>query len=127
MVYAHLIEIDNNSDELLHFGIKGMKWGIRRHFNHKSSSNIEKSSDYKKYESLKSKPVSSLSNAELKTLNDRMQMELTNSQLVDKKSSLGKKLSKKVLFSVGNAALNQVSTLAVQTGISYLKSHQKKS
>lgn len=53
--------------ELYHFGVKGMKWGVRR--------KRKPSSDYKESRKIKKKHVSEMSNEELKKLNKRMDLE----------------------------------------------------
>lgn len=76
--------------ELIHYGIKGMKWGIRR----KTDSNglVVKSSSPKEYsedaakakssgEKARAKGVQSLSNLELRQLNDRLNLETNYSRL----------------------------------------------
>lgn len=122
MAYGHLIEMDDDTNELAHFGIKGMKWGIRR----KSKGNgSRKSADYKKYKELRSRSTSSLSNKQLRSLNERMQLESTNAQLVEKQANFGKRTTKKFLSTVGNQAIGQISGIVVTAGIAYLKSRSK--
>ena len=72
--------MSKTDDFLIHHGIKGMRWGVRK--NRKISSESSSSSktsaeseDHKEYSSLRSRPVKTLSNAELKKLNERMQLE----------------------------------------------------
>ena len=70
-----------NNQELMHYGILGMKWGVRRNRKQSSSSSSSKkkssrvSDDYAEYQKLKSRKPSSLSNSELKKLNERMNLE----------------------------------------------------
>lgn len=123
MVYGHLMEIDD-SNGLYHFGIKGMKWGVRRK-SKGSSGSSKPSTDYKNYKALRSRSTSSLSNKQLRTLNERMQLESTNAQLVERQSSFGKRTTKKFLSTVGNQALGQVSGIIVTAGIAYLRSRAK--
>lgn len=58
----------NNTEELYHYGILGMKWGHRK-------ARYPKSEDRIRYEELKKKSVSQLSTKELNELNNRMQAE----------------------------------------------------
>ena len=59
---------------LYHHGVKGMKWGVRR-------ANRQPSSDSAEAKALKKKKLDELSNAELRKLNDRMNLERNYSQL----------------------------------------------
>ena len=63
---------------LCHYGVKGMKWGIRKSkYYSKSRAKRRKSysSDYKKTERLRKKNYKQLSDDELKDLNKRLQLE----------------------------------------------------
>lgn len=64
--------MDNNA--LQHHGVKGMKWGVRK-------TNRQPSSDHVEAKALKKKKLSELSNAELRKLNDRMNLEQNYSKL----------------------------------------------
>ncbi len=63
---------------LQHFGVKGMKWGKRKGVTTNSST------DHTEAQALKKKPVNEMTNADLKKLNERLQLELTHSQLMAK-------------------------------------------
>jgi len=54
-------------DELLHYGVLGMKWGKRK--------NRRASADYKRSRTLKKKTVKELSDDELTILNKRLNLE----------------------------------------------------
>lgn len=85
----------NHYDELYHYGILGMKWGVRR--SDAQLARVRKSKkqseddheDYKKAHS--SKSVRAMSDKELRERNNRLQMEKQYSDLT-KKESTGKKL-----------------------------------
>ena len=73
-------------NELYHNGILGMRWGVRRSKSSGSgssgTSNKRKlSSDAESASTLKKKKVGEMSNAELRQINERQQLERTHSQL----------------------------------------------
>ncbi len=91
-----------NADELMHFGVKGMKWGVRRKSKH--------SSDYTESRAMKRRGVKNLSTAELKKLNSRMQAEQQYKQLNPSLFNRGTK-------ALGTAAAVLGSVGAVSAGI----------
>lgn len=77
----------NHSDELYHYGVKGMKWGVRRRIDKKGtrqkrgSRTDDWSEDARVASSLQKKSVKQMTNAELKRLNERQQLEQNYSRL----------------------------------------------
>ena len=91
-------------NELYHYGILGMRWGIRKSRSgsggsKKTSKKRIASDDAKDAMSLKKKKVYEMSNAELRRLNDRQNLERTYRQ--NNKS----KIAKGVAFVAGAATL----------------------
>lgn len=79
-VLAHLdLEV---GEELKHYGKKGMRWGVRRERgpDGKVTGKVT-SEDHDSTRSLKTKKQSEMSNAELKKVNERLQLERTNREL----------------------------------------------
>lgn len=78
-VLAHFgIEIGG---ELAQYGKKGMKWGVRRERGASGRVKGTVSEDHATSRVLKKKARSEMSNAELKKLNERLQLEQTNNTL----------------------------------------------
>ena len=94
------------TNELYHFGIKGMKWGVRR-FQNKDGTRTtagksrrkEYSSDY--IESRAKKDIRSMSNEELKKRINRYQLENQYRNLEPSVYNKGMTMAKKILATVG--------------------------
>lgn len=75
----------NYSNELYHYGIKGMKWGRRRFRNTDGTltpaGKKRYSDDAYEAKQIKKKKMSQMSNAELRKLNERQNLERTHKQL----------------------------------------------
>lgn len=91
-------------ENLYHFGVPGMKWGIRRRMRgalrrafgkKKKIDNV--SEDHSAKEMLKKRKINTLSNAELKKLNERMQLEKQYKELRVSEMSPGKRFVSQVL------------------------------
>jgi hypothetical protein len=93
--------------ELKHWGVKGMKWGVRRYQNKDGSltpagKKQRKSDDY--HEDYKrahdKKPLSQMSDKELQARNNRLQQE-QNYQRLTQKTSVGEKAVKAFIATAG--------------------------
>lgn len=74
------------NNEIYHYGVPGMKWGVRRSQNKlgridKRSKKNNWSEDATTAAKIKTKKVSQMTNAELRKLNDRKNLERNYSQL----------------------------------------------
>lgn len=91
-------------NELKHYGVKGMKWGVRR-----ASRRRSPSEDHVRAKELKKKKLSQLSNAELRELNNRMNLESQYKNLKRQNVSAGRKFVQEV---AREAAKNTASDYA---------------
>ena len=62
-------------DYLMHYGVKGMKWGVRHDKKFGSNRHKKYSADYEATRKTRRKSSKYLSNDELRQLNKRMQLE----------------------------------------------------
>lgn len=115
-----------NNNELYHHGVKGMKWGVRRKRQSKSSKNNkfkkkteEVHDDYKRAHSNKS--VKSMSDNELRSRINRLQMEQNYSKLKGQKVSKGKKIFDKMNKTLTTAAAITGTGLTLYNNASRIK------
>lgn len=120
--------MDNN--ELMHYGVPGMKWGVRRTpaqlgrkktssskslFGKKKPKPKVKSESSKKETAPKKKSVKEMSNEELNAAIDRMRLEQTYASLSPQKVSMGKKIAKTILNDVVVPAATDVGRQMVKS------------
>lgn len=85
-----------NNRYLKHYGVLGMKWGVRRNRNKSGSQSVH--DDYKRAHDKKS--VKSMSDSDLQSVNRRLNMEKQYADLT-KKTGKGKKIVKKIIAVAG--------------------------
>lgn len=93
------------NDELYHYGVPGMKWGVRRSQNKidkidKRSKKNDWSEDATAAAKIKTKKVSQMTNAELRKLNDRRNLEQQHANLT-RNSSKGRAAVKAFIAAAG--------------------------
>lgn len=95
--------------KLKHYGILGMKWGVRRDVGPDGLVINRKmvSSDYKVSRQLKKVKAEKLSNAQLETINKRMQLERTYSVLKSQDVSKGRALVNRAMKSLGTQTFRE--------------------
>lgn len=97
-------------DELYHYGVKGMKWGVRKDRSKSSGSSRKKretygwSKDAKRANSIKKKSVKQMTNKELQTLNKRMELEKNYSRLNPSKVRKGMAAAATIAGAMGTVA-----------------------
>lgn len=97
-----------NNNELMHYGVLGMKWGVRKDRRSSSSKRKKKtvktSDDYKEYSNLRKRDVRTLSNNELRKVNDRMNLEQNYRRLNPSTISKGLKIATATAAALGTMA-----------------------
>lgn len=100
-------------DILTHYGVKGMKWGVRR--SSKSSSTpkprhadaVRANASYQK---AKTKGSAALSNKELKDLNERIRLEQQFRQLDPQTTNAGKKFVAQQMKNIAGMVVTAAAT-----------------
>lgn len=117
-VLALMTHADLADTLLMHFGVKGMRWGIRR--SHPSES--EPSADVQRYRAAVSKinrgDTSTLSNKELQDVVNRMNLDQQYSRLSSAKKNLGAKIAQDIITSILKEQLKNTLSKAVSKAIS---------
>lgn len=116
-------------NQLYHYGILGMKWGRRRFQNADGTrtpagkkreaeqrNDIPPSDDHTQSRSDKKKATKGLSNAELKRLNERLQLEKTYKDLSEAEKKKGESVIKTVLKDIAKRSLTE-SGVKLSTGL----------
>jgi hypothetical protein len=86
------------SDYISHYGIKGMKWGVRKdRTKRREKKRANYAEDYVQTRKLKSKGYKNLSNRELKDLTRRLNLEKQYRELIVSDYSKGMEFVKGVL------------------------------
>lgn len=118
---------------LIHHGIKGQKWGVRRFQNKDgslTSAGRRKASSEPEHENYTrahgGKSIKSMSDAELRQANNRLQMEQQYSRLTANKVSAGRKFATTVLVGSATSIAASYTTKYMKTGLEYIGNTAKK-
>lgn len=105
--------------ELKHYGILGMKWGVRR--DNPSGKSKKGSDDYETAKKLKTQGTKNLSNAELKKAVERMNLEIQFKDLSRKQRSAGQTQASKVLKKIGDRIIDKSIEAGINAGLNIIK------
>jgi hypothetical protein len=94
----------SKADDILeHYGVKGMRWGIRRRSGGSNSgrSRHPTAEDHARVSDLKSRPVRALSTRELREVNDRLNLQQNFNRLNPSRINRGQSHVRSVLATAG--------------------------
>lgn len=113
-----------SNNELTHYGILGMKWGIRRSEAQLARAKARRerrqpSEDHIRAKALKKKKLKALSNNELRELNNRMQLETQYKDLKKKNKSAGRKFVEEVARDAAKETAKEYTKKFTKKGLEY--------
>lgn len=112
----------NRTNELRHYGVKGMKWGVRKNRGGTSSSRSRFKSDYESPKGDRKRKVYTKQgyqltdkelNRRIKRLSKEKQYQDLQREVNSTRMSSGRKAVSKALSSVGTVALTSIATYGV--------------
>lgn len=109
----NLYHEDDGETDLTHFGVPGMRWGVRNKSRRAAQKYREGSEDYRKRVDIKRKKLHQMTNDEIKALNTRMGLEKQYKELRKMDISPGKRFVTSTLSSYGKTFANKIANRAV--------------
>ena len=109
----------DTGDELYHYGVKGMKWGVRRARDWANDGRVKKQAARrekfeKKFHEAGDQRMKNLSNAEIKAKVERLNLEKQYKQLAAENQPKGKKMVGKILMQQGEQTVKQMVNQEIQ-------------
>ena len=109
-----LLGIDPESGELMHYGVKGMKWGVRKVPERVGKKVTRKGSELKQRRAIQKKRIvannnrSSMSDAELNRRISRLEKERRLNELTKSEVTRGRSKAKRVLGGIATTTITAV-------------------
>lgn len=121
--------MENN--ELMHYGVLGMKWGTRRAQKRlgkidKKSKKQNWSNDATSTAKLRTKKMNQMSNAELRQFNERVRLENEYKNLTRSNKSAGEKFISEVLRETAKDTVKSYTTKYAKKGVEWVIENSKK-
>lgn len=102
------------SQTLTHYGVPGMKWGVRK-------AKVTGNARSRKSTKRKSRSVKNMSNATLAKKNKRLQLEANYRRLTKESQPWYAQAGSKWVSTAGNAVLVGTATYAANQGVKWIK------
>lgn len=112
-----------DQNELSHYGVPGMRWGVRRSGVSSTPGKTKKgppSEDYKRMQDMKKRGKKNLTTAELKELTGRMQLEKQYKDLSKASVSAGRKYTTDLMKEIGKETVKGAVKKGIGSSVKYV-------